>query len=124
MLSAAALNAAQPTWPPSAKPDDLGRHVNPFIGTGGISYLCGNDFPGATLPFGTVRLSPDTISDTGRKATNMSGYYYGDQRILGFSHTRLSGTGAVDGGNFLVVPSNGPVASQSPSHSAQLAILS
>jgi predicted alpha-1,2-mannosidase len=34
----------------------------------------------------------------------MSGYFYGDQKILGFSHTRLVGTGAIDGGNFLVVP--------------------
>jgi predicted alpha-1,2-mannosidase len=86
------------------KPGDLGRHVNPFVGTGGLSYLCGNEFPGATLPFGMVRLSPDTVSSSGRRATNTSGYYYRDPKILGFSHTRLAGTGAADGGNFLVIP--------------------
>jgi predicted alpha-1,2-mannosidase len=85
-------------------PGVLGRHVNPFIGTGGLSYLCGNEFPGPCVPFGMVRLSPDTVSSSGRRATNTSGYYYRDSRLLGFSHTRLAGTGAADGGNFLVIP--------------------
>ncbi len=91
----------------------LARRVNPFIGTGGVAYLCGNNFPGATVPFGLVRLSPDTASSSGRKAINTSGYFYHDERILGFSHTRLSGTGAVDGGNFLVVPSVKPFSAES-----------
>jgi predicted alpha-1,2-mannosidase len=96
------------------KAGELGRNVNPFIGTGGVSYLCGNLSPGATLPFGMVRLSPDTVSNNGRRATNLSGYYYRDNRILGFSHTRLSGTGACDGGNFLVVPVAGTSNGESP----------
>ncbi len=96
------------------QPDPLGAKVNPFIGTGGLSYLCGNVFPGATLPFGMIRLSPDTVSKDGKRATNMSGYYYHDDRVLGFSHTRLSGTGAVDGGNFLVMP--GVPAGTPPAH--------
>src|ERR1700678_156876 len=83
---------------------ELGRQVNPFVGTGGVSYLCGREFPGATVPFGMVRLSPDTVSSSGRRATNTSGYYYRDPKLLGFSHTRLAGTGATDGGNFLVIP--------------------
>jgi putative alpha-1,2-mannosidase len=69
-----------------------------------VTYLCGNTFPGATVPFGMVRLSPDTVSLLGNRASNSSGYYYSDQRILGFSHMRLAGTGATDGGNFLVMP--------------------
>ena len=99
-------NFSGESWKPSpAVPGgQLGRDVNPFIGTGGISYLCGNNFPGATLPFGMVRLSPDTMSSLGQRATNSSGYFYSDPRILGFSHTRLAGTGATDGGNFLVIP--------------------
>jgi predicted alpha-1,2-mannosidase len=94
------------SWKPNplVRSGQLGRDVNPFIGTGGISYLCGNNFPGATLPFGMVRLSPDTVSSLGQRATNSSGYFYSDPRILGFSHTRLAGTGATDGGNFLVIP--------------------
>src|SRR5258708_3565956 len=95
----------EPTVPPkSIAPGQLGRRVNPFIGTGGVYYLSGNLFPGATTPFGMVRLSPDTVSSTGRRARNTSGYYYRDERMVGFSHTRLCGTGATDGGNFLVIP--------------------
>ncbi len=89
---------------PAVQPGKLGSDVNPFIGTGGVSYLCGNNFPGATVPFGMVRLSPDTVSPLGKRATNSSGYYHPDGLILGFSHTRLAGTGATDGGNFLVIP--------------------
>src|SRR4051794_41648509 len=89
---------------PAVGPGTLGSEVNPFIGTGGVTYLCGNTFPGATVPFGMMRLSPDTVSPVGRRASNTSGYYYPDSRILGFSHTRLAGTGATDGGNFLVIP--------------------
>jgi predicted alpha-1,2-mannosidase len=95
---------------PKVRPGMLAKDVNPFIGTGGVSYLCGNNFPGATVPFGMVRLSPDTVSLLGKSATNSSGYFYTDPRILGFSHTRLAGTGATDGGNFLVIPCNAETA--------------
>jgi len=95
-------NAAKPALP-------LVEEVNPFIATGGIPWVCGHNFPGASLPFGMLRLSPDTRAfPSGRKATNTSGYYYGDNRLLGFSHTRLSGTGATDGGHFLVLPTSTP----------------
>jgi predicted alpha-1,2-mannosidase len=87
-----------------------GQWVNPFIGTGGVSWVCGNNFPGAMTPFGMVRLGPETNSTfLGKRALNTSGYYFGDDQILGFSHTRLNGTGATDGGHFLVVPSNKPI---------------
>jgi len=88
-------------------PDPYGKFVNNFIGTGGFpAWVCGMNFPGATVPFGMVRLSPETISlfpennllIPDKKALNTSGYYYGDNRMLGFSHTRLAGTGATDGG--------------------------
>jgi predicted alpha-1,2-mannosidase len=100
----------------AAEPGAIGRHVNPFIGTGGLSYLCGNEFPGATVPFGMVRLSPDTVSGSGRRATNTSGYYYRDPQLLGFSHTRLAGTGAVDGGNFMVIPVSGRDSAEAVRH--------
>lgn len=93
-----------------ARPGELGAWVNPFVGTGGIPWVCGHNFPGASVPFGAVRLSPDTISWLRRtRATNTSGYYYGDNELLGFSHTRLSGTGATDGGHFLLLPTVEPV---------------
>jgi predicted alpha-1,2-mannosidase len=78
--------------------------VNPFIGTGGNTYVCAHNTPGATTPFGLIRLSPDTISAYRKTAANTSGYYFKDPRIIGFSHTRLCGTGAIDGGHFRVMP--------------------
>ena len=87
------------------QPGRLGQNVIPFIGTGGYYWVCANNFPGASMPFGVVRLSPDTESSVFRKkAMNTSGYYFPDNRIIGFSHTRLSGTGATDGGHFRIIP--------------------
>jgi predicted alpha-1,2-mannosidase len=87
------------------EPGEIGRQVNPFIGTGGFPWVCGHNFPGAMVPFGMVRLGPETTSILlHKRALNTSGYYYGDNQILGFSHTRLNGTGATDGGHFLVMP--------------------
>src|SRR5215475_14620879 len=73
------------------------RYVDPFIGTGGH----GHTFPGATMPFGMVQLSPDTRL-TGWDGC--SGYHYSDTRIYGFSHTHLSGTGISDYGDILLMP--------------------
>ncbi len=74
-------------------------YVNPFIGTGGH----GHTFPGATLPFGMMQLSPDTRLDGW---DGCSGYHYSDSEIYGFSHTHLSGTGVSDYGDILLMPTN------------------
>ncbi len=59
--------------------NDITDKVDPFIGTGGH----GHTYPGATMPFGMVQLSPDTrINDW----DGCSGYHYSDSTILGFSH--------------------------------------
>src|SRR6185295_16588730 len=81
---------------------DLTRDVDPFIGTGGH----GHTYPGATVPFGMVQLSPDTRL-TGWDGC--SGYHYSDNIIYGFSHTHLSGTGISDYGDILFMPTVGPV---------------
>lgn len=73
--------------------------VNTFIGTGGH----GHTYPGATLPFGMVQLSPDTRL-TGWDGC--SGYHNTDSIIYGFSHTHLSGTGISDYGDVLLMPFN------------------
>ena len=70
--------------------------VNPFIGTGGH----GHTYPGATLPFGMVQLSPDTRLSSW---DGCSGYHYSDSSIIGFSHTHLSGTGCLDYGDILII---------------------
>jgi len=82
------------------KPQEITNYVNPFIGTGGH----GHTYPGATLPFGMVQLSPDTrINDW----DGCSGYHYSDSTILGFSHTHLSGTGVGDYGDIRFMPTTG-----------------
>ena len=74
------------------------QYVNPFIGTGGH----GHTYPGATLPFGMVQLSPDTRIDG--SWDGCSGYHYSDNIIYGFSHTHLSGTGVSDYGDIMLMP--------------------
>lgn len=84
----------------AAQTRDFTRWVNPFIGTGGH----GHTFPGVTLPFGMVQLSPDTRLDNW---DGSSGYHYSDDIIYGFSHTHLSGTGIPDGCDILLMPTVG-----------------
>lgn len=91
--------------------DSLINYVRPLIGTAKM----GHTFPGATVPFGAVQLSPDT--DTIPYAVNgkynpdvykyCAGYQYDDPTIVGFSHTHFSGTGHSDLGDFLIMPTTG-----------------
>ena len=75
----------------------LVRYVDPFIGTGGH----GHTYPGASVPFGMVQLSPDA----GKSGWDWcSGYHYSDTGLVGFSHTHLSGTGCADLGDILFMP--------------------
>lgn len=75
----------------------------------------GHTFPGATVPFGAVQLSPetDTISYelngkyNGDVYKYCAGYRYEDKTITGFSHTHFSGTGHSDLGDFLIMPTTG-----------------
>jgi predicted alpha-1,2-mannosidase len=82
---------------PAQKDLALISYVNPFIGTGGH----GHTYPGATMPFGMMQLSPDTRLDGW---DGCSGYHYSDDEIYGFSHTHLSGTGVSDYGDILLMP--------------------
>jgi predicted alpha-1,2-mannosidase len=77
------------------------QYVNPMIGTGGH----GHTFPGASLPFGMVQLSPDTRIDG--SWDGCSGYHYSDSVIYGFSHTHLNGTGVSDFGDIMLMPTMG-----------------
>lgn len=87
------------------------NHVNPFIGTNSM----GHTFPGATVPFGFVQLSPDTDTiphNIDGKYQNLvydycAGYQYKDSTIVGFSHTHFSGTGHSDLGDILIMPYTG-----------------
>ncbi|HKK89343.1 MAG TPA: GH92 family glycosyl hydrolase, partial [Saprospiraceae bacterium] len=78
------------------------HYVNPFIGTGGH----GHTYPGATMPFGMMQISPDTRLDGW---DGCSGYHYSDHVVYGFSHTHLSGTGVSDYADILLMPSRKPI---------------
>jgi predicted alpha-1,2-mannosidase len=81
---------------------DLSSLVNPFIGTGGH----GHTYPGASMPFGMMQLSPDTrMADW----DGSSGYHYSDSVIYGFSHTHLSGTGIPDYCDILLMRFTGKI---------------
>lgn len=92
----------------NASAQQLTQYVNPFIGTGAVdsSSLSGSNFPGATVPFGMVQLSPDTQVGPDDPA---SGYNYNDKTIIGFSHTHLSGTGVSDMFDVLLMPTTGEI---------------
>ena len=87
------------------------RYVHPIIGT----ERMGHTFPGATVPFGMVQLSPETDTPSydlkGHYNPDVykycAGYQYEDKTIVGFSHTHFSGTGHSDLGDFLVMPTTG-----------------
>lgn len=91
--------------------NDPVNYVNPFIGT----QRMGHTFPGATVPFGMVQLSPDTDTVAYEKNEKYNpdvyaycaGYQYDDPTIVGFSHTHFSGTGHSDLGDLLLMPISG-----------------
>ena len=93
-------------------PANLVQYAHPLVGTAKM----GHTFPGATVPFGMVQLSPDTdtvsyATPEGRYNPDVyrycAGYQYDDPTIVGFSHTHFSGTGHSDLGDFLVMPTVG-----------------
>ena len=85
--------------PPTTVASDLVEYVDPLIGTGGL----GNTYPGATVPHGMIQLSPN--NGTGGW-DYIGGYAYKDDQLVGFSHKQLSGTGAGDLNDILVMPIN------------------
>ncbi|HAO26596.1 MAG TPA: sugar hydrolase, partial [Chryseobacterium indologenes] len=93
--------------------EKLYQYVHPLIGT----EKMGHTYPGATTPFGAVQLSPetDTISYelngkyNGEVYKYCAGYRYEDKTIVGFSSTHFSGTGHSDLGDFLIMPTVGPL---------------
>ncbi len=105
------LNSASltPIEMPQAETREYTQYVDPFIGTGGTPWTAGMLSPAATVPFGSVRLGPDTtfVGESYIVKTNTSGYYYEQAHIRGFSHSRLSGTGAEDYQMFRVTPGIG-----------------
>jgi predicted alpha-1,2-mannosidase len=109
LLGGAMSGAASTAQGAGAGAANLLAHVKPMIGTGWHGHM----FPGAVAPFGMVQLSPDTSgppearwNDDGDTYSwdHCSGYHYADNAVMGFSHTHLQGTGAVDLGDVLLMP--------------------
>jgi len=94
-----------------AQEKGLVQYVKPITGTDKM----GHTYPGATVPFGSVQLSPETDTIPYARGSRYNkdvykycaGYQYGDKTIVGFSHTHFSGTGHSDLGDFLVMPTTG-----------------
>ncbi|WP_375418036.1 GH92 family glycosyl hydrolase [uncultured Hymenobacter sp.] len=108
------LVATLPARAQKAKPtENLVQYAHPIVGTAKM----GHTFPGATVPFGAVQLSPDTdtlsYEQDGKYNPDVykycAGYQYSDKTIVGFSHTHFSGTGHSDLGDFLIMPTTGPL---------------
>ena len=99
---------------------EITKYVNPFIGTGAIDGgLSGNNYPGATSPFGMIQLSPDTSEAP--NCGDASGYDYNRNTIFGFSHTRLSGTGASDLIDITLMPTSSGRTSSAFTHDEEKA---
>ena len=100
------LFAAAAAFLGSCRQPDHGLHaidyVNPMIGTGGI----GHTFPGATIPFGMIQLSP---SNDFKDWNWCSGYHYSDSILKGFAHNHISGPGLAGLGDILFMPGSGKV---------------
>src|SRR6187402_3573106 len=89
----------------AAAQESVAQYVDPFIGT----ENAGNVFPGPSLPFGMVRLSPDGKMTTGKSPNNNAGYV-SRSPVYGFSHTHVSATGGgAKYGNILFMPTVGPI---------------
>ena len=99
---------------------EITKYVNPFIGTGAIDGgLSGNNYLGATSPFGMIQLSPD--ASEAPNWGDASGYDYNRNTIFGFSHTRLSGTGASDLIDITLMPTSSGRTSSAFTHDEEKA---
>ncbi|MFM9009689.1 MAG: GH92 family glycosyl hydrolase [Planctomycetota bacterium] len=88
------------TVAPPGLGDDITRHVDPFIGSGGHGHV----FVGASVPFGAVQVGPANFHQGWDWC---SGYHYSDDILAGFSHLHLGGTGIADLGDILLMPYTG-----------------
>ena len=104
-------DSAQKEW---GEPVSLLDYVDPMIATGGIGYAVNCGYPGANVPLGMVKISPDTAT-MGNSADGFyrgGGYHYDDQKIQGFSHMHLYATGITGHGVLASMPADGMDASK------------
>ena len=82
------------------------QYVSTLIGTGGEGYGIGSLPTGAQIPYGMMRLGPDTTNkdDFFADWRHYGGYYHGDDHIGVLSHTHTVGAGVPDYGTTGVMP--------------------
>jgi predicted alpha-1,2-mannosidase len=117
LAAAAAIGGCDASSPPPSRgfpagSADLATLVNPFRGTQegapdqGTGGGAGNTFPGPVLPFGMIKLGPDTLPASKNFG---GGYAYDDSRIRGFSLMRLSGAGCWGYRDAPITPTTAPI---------------
>ena len=83
------------------------EYVDPIIGTGGLAFGVGGDPPGAQVPFGLVKISPDTTPADPKlwlEFEHYSGAAHMDEYITAFSLLHMVGPGALDLGAIGIMP--------------------
>lgn len=105
---------AGPPPPSMAAARPLTQWVDPFIATGGLGFGVGSAYPGPARPFGMVHPGPDTMDAAGLAPgfAHCPGFWYRDDHIRGFSHTRAHGMGVADYGAVMLMPTVGMDASK------------
>jgi predicted alpha-1,2-mannosidase len=116
LFSALVIGSLTSATARAQEPKQLVDFINPLVGAASSGGIYGKTFPGAATPFGLVQLSPDTITG----GDNGAGYSYPHHTIEGFSFTHLSGVGWYgDFGNFLVMPTTGPLRTERGNQGAE-----
>jgi predicted alpha-1,2-mannosidase len=106
LCAALGSSCEAPSPAPATSPaPPLVELVDPAIGTGGFGFAYGAGFYGAAVPFGMVKVGPDTTGDFGEaRFVHTSGHWANDPTILCFSHTHLHGIGVPEGGAVALMP--------------------
>jgi predicted alpha-1,2-mannosidase len=105
LVSAMLASAAPTSYEPPAFVANPAEHVDTLIGTGNGGQTVGeiNNFPGASVPFGMVQYSPDTVD-------NYAGYAHANGQATGFSMTHAS-VGCAAFGDISMLPTTSPIGS-------------
>jgi putative alpha-1,2-mannosidase len=113
LLLLAATTSATPILPRASPPPKIDplSFIDSRIGTGGEGFGVGSIPIAAQVPFGSMRVGPDTLGllHSDLEFNHFSGYYYGDHIVRAFSHTRLVGAGVSDYGSVGIMPTRPPV---------------
>lgn len=105
LLTVAGLSCRDEVTPEPAAVERPADYIDPKIATGGLGFRITSGNPGAAAPNGMVKVSPHTNGSWGTAPfLHYTGYWSEDDRIRGFAHVHLHGTGAAGLGNLAFMP--------------------